>query len=166
MTRGSANEQRSIFADAAKNVDLEIGRQVRLRRILLGLSQTQLASALSVSPQQVALFEKGENRLYAAQLFLLGRTLGVPVDFFFLTLKPKLSPDHLASDYGKRIRTESLEEELLTRADGRSLRELKELIKALSLIPTGAKRRRLLKTLQELTKVNIGDKVTSTRDKK
>jgi transcriptional regulator with XRE-family HTH domain len=49
----------------------------------LGMSHARLAAQLSVSQQQVALFESGEGRLFASHIYLLGRALRVPVDFFF-----------------------------------------------------------------------------------
>ena len=64
-------------------IDAMLGKRIRLRRTLLGLSQAQLAAQLSFSQQQVALLERGEGRLFAAHLYLLSRVLGVPVDFFF-----------------------------------------------------------------------------------
>ncbi len=73
-------------------IDRHVGARVKLRRILLGLSQEQLGGALGVTFQQVQKYERGINRIGASRLFDLTRILDVPVDFFFDDL-----PDELRS---------------------------------------------------------------------
>lgn len=64
-------------------VDLHVGRRLRKRRTLLGLSQENLAKALGVTFQQIQKYEKGANRLGASRLFDLARILNVGVEHFF-----------------------------------------------------------------------------------
>ncbi len=54
-----------------------------MRRILAGISQAQLGTALGVTFQQVQKYEKGANRVSASRLQQVSGVLGVPVDFFF-----------------------------------------------------------------------------------
>ncbi|WP_072375559.1 helix-turn-helix transcriptional regulator [Hyphomicrobium sp. NDB2Meth4] len=64
-------------------IDRHVGRQLRLRRIDCGLSQSALAAVLGVSFQQIQKYEKGTNRLSAGHLFELAQLLSCsPNDFF------------------------------------------------------------------------------------
>jgi transcriptional regulator with XRE-family HTH domain len=67
----------------ANPIDLHVGSRVRLRRMLLGLSQEKLAERLGLTFQQVQKYEKGINRIGASRLFDLAQVLGVPVQFFY-----------------------------------------------------------------------------------
>lgn len=64
-------------------VDIHVGSRVRLRRLLLGLSQDKLGEELGVTFQQVQKYERGANRIGASRLFRVSQVLGVPVGFFF-----------------------------------------------------------------------------------
>jgi transcriptional regulator with XRE-family HTH domain len=52
----------------ANSIDIHVGKRVRMRRMMLGLSQSQLANALGLSFQQVQKYEKGMNRIGASRL--------------------------------------------------------------------------------------------------
>src|SRR5476649_418541 len=69
--------------DGPRAVDAHVGTRVRLRRTLLGLSQTALGEAIGLTFQQVQKYERGANRIGASRLFDLSRVLDVPVSFFF-----------------------------------------------------------------------------------
>ncbi len=64
-------------------VDTHVGSRVRLRRMLLGMSQEKLGDAMNLTFQQVQKYEKGVNRIGASRLFHISRILDVPVQFFF-----------------------------------------------------------------------------------
>ncbi len=64
-------------------IDIHVGRRVRQRRTLLGMSQTTLGDTLGLSFQQVQKYENGTNRISASRIFNLSRVLDVPVEFFF-----------------------------------------------------------------------------------
>lgn len=64
-------------------VDIHVGSRVRLRRMLLGLSQEKLGEHLGLTFQQIQKYEKGVNRIGASRLFDLAQVLGVPVQFFY-----------------------------------------------------------------------------------
>ena len=64
-------------------VDAHIGQKIRTRRILLGLTQTELAEAANISFQQVQKYEKGTNRVGASRLQQFSEALGVPPSYFF-----------------------------------------------------------------------------------
>lgn len=67
-------------------IDVEIGRRIKARRRLMGLSQVALASSIGVSFQQVQKYEKGVNRVGASRLQQIARKLGLPVAYFFADL--------------------------------------------------------------------------------
>ena len=64
-------------------VDIHVGSRVRLRRMLLGMSQERLGDSMSLTFQQVQKYEKGVNRIGASRLFQISKILDVPVQFFF-----------------------------------------------------------------------------------
>ncbi len=64
-------------------VDVHVGARVRIRRKLLGLSQTKLGDALGVTFQQVQKYERGTNRMGSSRLYDLARVLDVPIEHFF-----------------------------------------------------------------------------------
>jgi transcriptional regulator with XRE-family HTH domain len=63
--------------------DQHVGRRVRMRRLMLAMSQEKLAAALSLTFQQVQKYERGANRISASRLQQLSHILQVPVTFFF-----------------------------------------------------------------------------------
>ena len=64
-------------------VDRHVGSRVRMRRVLVGLSQEKLGESLGLTFQQVQKYEKGTNRIGASRLQQISRILGVPVEYFF-----------------------------------------------------------------------------------
>ena len=64
-------------------VDRHVGALIRMRRVMLKFSQTQLADALGLTFQQVQKYEKGVNRVSASRLQHIASILQVPVSFFF-----------------------------------------------------------------------------------
>ena len=64
-------------------VDQHVGSRVRLRRMLLGMSQERLGESMGLTFQQVQKYEKGVNRVGAGRLVRVGEALDVSVSFFF-----------------------------------------------------------------------------------
>src|SRR4051794_2078083 len=63
--------------------DKYVGSRLRIRRLMLDMSQTEIADALGLTFQQVQKYEKGSNRISASRLQHLSQILHVPVSFFF-----------------------------------------------------------------------------------
>jgi transcriptional regulator with XRE-family HTH domain len=63
--------------------DRYVGARVRMRRLMLGMSQTTLGEALGLTFQQVQKYEKGTNRIGASRLQQIAHALQVPISFFF-----------------------------------------------------------------------------------
>jgi transcriptional regulator with XRE-family HTH domain len=68
---------------APNPVDKHVGSRVRMRRMMLGMSQGKLGDALGLTFQQVQKYEKGTNRIGASRLQHISHILRVPVPFFF-----------------------------------------------------------------------------------
>lgn len=72
-----------VTARSPNPIDVHVGSRVRLRRLLVGMSQDKLGDELGVTFQQVQKYERGANRIGASRLFQMARVLSVPVSFFF-----------------------------------------------------------------------------------
>lgn len=64
-------------------VDVHVGKRVRHRRWLIGMTQQQLAEQVGIKFQQIQKYETGANRISASRLWDIADTLDVPVSFFF-----------------------------------------------------------------------------------
>jgi transcriptional regulator with XRE-family HTH domain len=68
---------------ASNPIDKHVGSRVRMRRIMLAMSQEKLGAALGLTFQQVQKYERGANRIGAGRLQQMSHILQVPVEFFF-----------------------------------------------------------------------------------
>ena len=68
---------------ASHPVDVYVGKRLRLRRNMLGMSQHELGKKIGVTFQQVQKYERGVNRVGASRLFDFSQILSVPVGYFF-----------------------------------------------------------------------------------
>jgi transcriptional regulator with XRE-family HTH domain len=68
---------------AAHPVDVYVGRRLKERRTLLGLSQEEVGEAVGVTFQQIQKYERGLNRIGSSRLFEFSRYLGVSIQYFF-----------------------------------------------------------------------------------
>lgn len=74
-------------------IDVHVGKQIRIRRLLLGMNQATLAEALGLTFQQVQKYESGANRVSASRLSEMAKTLGVPIPFFYRDLQLGNAPE-------------------------------------------------------------------------
>lgn len=84
------------------SVDKHVGNRLRFRRSLMGLSQEKLGEAIGLTFQQIQKYEKGQNRISAGRLYQFGKTLDVPVSYFYENLQEP-------SSSGKILKAESKE---------------------------------------------------------
>jgi transcriptional regulator with XRE-family HTH domain len=94
--------------------DTLVGKRVRMRRLMLDMSQTNLGDALGLTFQQVQKYEKGTNRIGASRLQHIAHILQVPIPFFF-----EGSPGAAGEDAGTP--TPSYVDDFLATSDGLSL---------------------------------------------
>ncbi len=86
----------------AHPIDVHVGRRLRQRRRLLGLTQEKLAHAVDIRFQQIQKYESGSNRISASRLWSLAMALEVSITYFFEGIngaEPKLDYD-LKADFG------------------------------------------------------------------
>lgn len=101
-------------------IDAHVGTRVRLRRMLLGMSQEKLGEHLGLTFQQVQKYEKGVNRIGASRLFDLSRVLGVPVQFFYDEAPSELMEGNVPLGFSERP-TETYVVEFLSTREGLEL---------------------------------------------
>jgi transcriptional regulator with XRE-family HTH domain len=96
------------------SIDIHVGSRLRMRRMMLGMSQEKLGEAFGLTFQQVQKYEKGANRMGASRLQQAAQILGVSVPFFFEgapgghveggdTLSPAYIDDFVSSKDGLRL---------------------------------------------------------------
>ena len=77
-----------MIKKAPNPIDKHVGSRVRMRRVLIGMSQEKLGEALGLTFQQVQKYERGANRVGSSRLFDLSRVLDVAVAYFFEDMAP------------------------------------------------------------------------------
>jgi transcriptional regulator with XRE-family HTH domain len=102
------------------HVDEYVGKRLRLRRNLLGLSQDELARRLGLTSQLIQKYEAGETRISASRLYGMAVQLAVPITWFFDELEGRKRPS-VASKKSSEARDWS---ELVTKRESRQLLEL------------------------------------------
>src|SRR5215510_3635536 len=80
-------------------VDVHVGSRVRMRRLMLGMSQEALAEAFGLSFQQVQKYEKGMNRMGSSRLQKAADVLGVDIAFFFEGAADEQVPASISMQY-------------------------------------------------------------------
>jgi transcriptional regulator with XRE-family HTH domain len=79
-------------------IDRHVGRRVRMRRLVVGISQEKLGEALGITFQQIHKYERGTDRIGAGRLQQIAKALGVSIKFFFEGLPHGRRRDVVASD--------------------------------------------------------------------
>ena len=72
----------------AHPVDIHVGKKLRSRRTILGLSQEEIGTAVGITFQQIQKYERGLNRIGSSRLYEFTRLLGVSVSYFFEDIEP------------------------------------------------------------------------------
>ena len=75
--------KKAVPANRASAIDRHVGARIRERRIMLGLSQQQMADMIGVTYQQAHKYERGINRISAGRLYEITRVLNVSITYFF-----------------------------------------------------------------------------------
>jgi transcriptional regulator with XRE-family HTH domain len=80
---GGTVKQARVVKRVPNPVDKYVGNRIRMRRMMLGMSQTELSDGLGLTYQQVQKYERGKNRIGAGCLQHISYILQIPVPFFF-----------------------------------------------------------------------------------
>jgi transcriptional regulator with XRE-family HTH domain len=75
--------ERTMTKKSPNPIDKHVGSRVRMRRMMINMSQEKLGEKLGITFQQIQKYEKGTNRVGASRLQQIANVLGVPVGFFF-----------------------------------------------------------------------------------
>ena len=100
-------------AGLINEIDRHIAQRIQLRRVMLGMSQSDLAARCGLSFQQIQKYETAGNRIPSARLFDLSQALGTPVSFFFAGLPGNL-PDETKATRSMRV-SEQTEDDPLSK---------------------------------------------------
>jgi transcriptional regulator with XRE-family HTH domain len=145
--QGSSNStlrQKHMMMMAKKSpnpTDKYVGSRVRMRRLMLGMSQEKLGEKLGLTFQQVQKYEKGTNRIGASRLQHISQILKVPVSFFFEGVSPAARP---ADDGTARAPVADYVSDFLSSSDGLAL------TKAFTNIKDSKLRRRVVDLVEEI----------------
>ena len=125
-------------------IDEHIGRRMQLRRVMMGLSQKDLAKICGVTFQQIQKYESADNRIAASRLFELSAALETPVSFFFAGL-----PGHIEREprNGRLPKTRVSDSDTF---DPLAKNESLQLINLYWKLPTDAQRDIIMKMLKTL----------------
>lgn len=126
------------------HVDFHVGKRLKMRRIMLGLSQQDLGEAVNVSIQQIQKYEKAVNRISSGRLYAFSKLMTVPIDFFFkdMNTETQLIVNDEKEEFNSSELVSVSEKDLLT------------LVRSFTEIKSNAIRKKildLLKTLNEVT---------------
>jgi transcriptional regulator with XRE-family HTH domain len=119
-------------------VDVHVGKRIRIRRSLLGISQQTLADEVGLASQQVQKYEAGANRVSASRLSAVANVLDVSVSYFFSDMQPASTPDeHEARERMERFETIELIRYYCAIPDERVRNRFHDLVKAIARVAQG-----------------------------
>jgi len=136
-------------------VDVFVGNKVKSRRMILGLSQEDLAKSIGLTFQQVQKYERGTNRISVSRLVDICKVLKAPVDYFFEGTANMMRPGtrNLALKGMSDGKQEVLEPDTLTK------RDVLELVRAYSTIKSPQLKKQILEMARAMS--NSDTKVSS-----
>jgi transcriptional regulator with XRE-family HTH domain len=136
QTRGELSDEQ------IKAIDAAVGGQVRLRRIVLGMSQEAVSKRLGLTFQQLQKYEHGANRISGSRLYQLSLILHCKVLFFFETVEVDGGPEAAQEDYAA---ADALAADLMQK------RKTIELVRAFYAIEDEEQRTAALKLIQAVS---------------
>jgi transcriptional regulator with XRE-family HTH domain len=145
---GRTQARGQLTTEQLKGIDVAVGAQVRLRRILLGLSQEAVSKVIGLTFQQLQKYEHGTNRISASRLHQLSLILHVPVSYFFETVDVEGGAEtaQAAYDIGNIQEVDGMPSDLMKK------RKTVELVRAFYAIEDDRQRTAALGLLKTLAK--------------
>ncbi|MFZ2620320.1 MAG: helix-turn-helix domain-containing protein [Alphaproteobacteria bacterium] len=132
-------------------IDIHVGRKLKQRRTLLGLSQEKLADALGITFQQVQKYESGANRVGASRLFQIGKVLDVTVSHFFDGYTAPTNSYSPAPTFAVAEDTKAFDDDILTR------KETLDVVRAYYAIPNATIRKKMLGMMRAMADAEADD---------
>lgn len=133
------NKQNEDSNSRVDNIDKHVSKQLRARRMQLGLSQQSLGDEVGVSVQQIQKYERAHNRISSGKLYHFSNFLGVSIDYFFDGIKHKTEQHIFAENVNN------------TSIDGVSERDVLLLIRAYNSISNPEVRKKLLEFVRSIS---------------
>ena len=140
MNKGGQMSGRSCIT----SVDEHIGQRVQLRRVMMGMSQQDLARECGISFQQIQKYETAGNRIPASRLFDLSTALNTPVSFFFMGLPGNVPEETRSGRRPAHVSDGGADDPL-------SKNETLQLIRLYWKLPSEDQRKMVMKMLKSLT---------------
>jgi len=128
----------------ADHIDQLVSRRLKMRRMMLGLSQQDLGHAVDVSIQQVQKYEKATNRISSGKLHAFARFLKVPVNYFFD------QGDDSSNAIGTILAEESISYNAGDKTDAVTEKEIISLVKAFSEVPSSQSRKKFIELVKTM----------------
>jgi len=145
-------ENKSLVRKTPDLVDVHVGSRMKLRRMLVGMSQEALGRSLGLTFQQIQKYEKGTNRIGASRLYRIAQLLDVPVQFFFEDMPPLEGGEAVTTGFAEGDDTPYVVDFLNT-PEGVAL------VSAFVRIPDPAVRRRIVEMVR-----SVSDAMSETPD--
>jgi transcriptional regulator with XRE-family HTH domain len=143
----SAQQTRGELTDEQLNaIDAAVGGQVRMRRILLGMSQEAVSKSLGLTFQQLQKYEHGTNRISGSRLYQLSLILHAPVSFFFETVDVDSGPEAAKEAYEAADAADAVPSDLMRK------RKTVELVRSFYAIDDEKQRNAALNLLKSVAK--------------
>ena len=127
-------------------VDVHVGKRVRLRWTLLGMSQEQREASLNITFQQVQKYERGANRISASRLWDISQILDVQISYFF----DDMTDDTMRSSPRRVSRGENTDFDDDNVRDTMARRETLELVRTYYSIESSKVRKRISEMVKSL----------------
>ena len=127
----------------ADNIDKLVSKRLKMRRVMLGLSQQDIGKAVGVSIQQIQKYEKATNRVSSGKLFAIAKYLKVPVTHFY----EKSDDNYLCSS---AFAEESAKYEAEAKDISVSEKELISLIKAFGEVKSSQSRKKIIELVRAM----------------
>lgn len=130
-------------------VDIHVGKRIRLRREVLGLSQEKVAAKLGLTFQQIQKYERGMNRIGASRLWDFGQILNVPIAYFFDEMSEETSSQSPRRVCGVE---DDIAEALPQTNDPMQKAEALQMVRAYNKIPNRSTAKALFELIMKMSK--------------
>ena len=133
-------------------VDIHVGAKVKSRRLMMGLSQEELANSIGLTFQQVQKYERGTNRISVSRLMDISKALKTPVDYFLDGCAALMQGSRKMAMRGvSDVKQQALEDEPLTKKD------VLELVRAYQRIKKPALKKQILEMAKAMAATGNDD---------
>ena len=145
----TARQRGQFTGEQLNEIDRAVGGQVRLRRILLGMSQEAVSKLLGLTFQQLQKYERGTNRISGSRLYQLSLILHAPVSFFFETVDVDGGPEAAEEAHAAADAADEMPSDLMRK------RKTVELVRAFYAIEDEKQRMAALNLLKTIAKSSM-----------